>query len=80
MSHNITAFVLGLQSAYEGEHAMFGLLSLTNSTSDDVSRVVVLLAFPPVVYEGSFFPTSSPKPVGSGVFDADYSNSGEEES
>jgi hypothetical protein len=30
MSNNITAFVLGLQSAYEGEHAIFGLLNLTN--------------------------------------------------
>jgi hypothetical protein len=28
MSNNITAFVLGLLSAYEGEHAIFGLLSL----------------------------------------------------
>jgi hypothetical protein len=32
MSHNIAAFVLGLQSAYEGEHAAFGLLSLANFT------------------------------------------------
>jgi hypothetical protein len=30
MSNNITAFVLGLNSAYEGEHVIFGLLSLTN--------------------------------------------------
>jgi hypothetical protein len=29
-SNNITAFVLGLQSAYEGEHTIFGLLSLAN--------------------------------------------------
>jgi hypothetical protein len=29
MSNNITAFILGL-SAYEGEHAIFGLLSLTS--------------------------------------------------
>jgi hypothetical protein len=32
MSHNITAFVLGLQSTYEGEHVTFGLLSLANFT------------------------------------------------
>jgi hypothetical protein len=32
MSHNITAFVLGLLSAYEGEHVAFGLLSLANFT------------------------------------------------
>jgi hypothetical protein len=30
MSNNITAFVLGLWSTYEGEHAIFGLLSLAN--------------------------------------------------
>jgi hypothetical protein len=30
MSNNITAFVLGLQSAYEEEHVIFGLLSLAN--------------------------------------------------
>jgi hypothetical protein len=30
MSDNVTAFVLGLQSAYEGEHAIFGLLGLAN--------------------------------------------------
>jgi hypothetical protein len=32
MSNNITAFVLGLKSTYEGEHAIFGLLSLANFT------------------------------------------------
>jgi hypothetical protein len=31
------------------------------------------------VYEGSFFPKSSPTPVVGGVFDDDYSNRGEEE-
>jgi hypothetical protein len=31
-------------------------------------------AFPPAVYEGSFFPTSLPTPVGGGVFDDGYSN------
>jgi hypothetical protein len=36
MSINITAFVLGLQSAYEGKHAIFGLLSPTNFAQDDV--------------------------------------------
>jgi hypothetical protein len=29
-SNNITAFVLGLNSSYEGEHMIFGLLSLAN--------------------------------------------------
>jgi hypothetical protein len=38
------------------------------------------LAFPPTVYEGSFFLTSSPKHVVSGVFDDGYSNRGEMES
>jgi hypothetical protein len=32
VSHNIAAFVLGLESAYEGEHEAFGLLSLANFT------------------------------------------------
>jgi hypothetical protein len=30
MSSNISSFVLGLSSAYEGEHAIFGLLRLAN--------------------------------------------------
>jgi hypothetical protein len=30
------------------------------------------LAFPPAVYEGFFFPTSLPTPVGGGVFDDGY--------
>jgi hypothetical protein len=30
MSNNITAIVLGLKSTYEGEHMIFGLLSLAN--------------------------------------------------
>jgi hypothetical protein len=38
------------------------------------------LAFPPAVYEGSFFPTSSPTPVVGGVFDEGYSNKSEVES
>jgi hypothetical protein len=37
------------------------------------------LALPPAVYEGSFFPTSSPALV-LGVFDDGYSNRGEVES
>jgi hypothetical protein len=39
-----------------------------------------LLVFPSAVYEGSFFPTSSPTPVGGGVLDDGYSNRGEMES
>jgi hypothetical protein len=31
------------------------------------------LVFPPAVYEGFFFPTSSPTPVVGGVFDDGYS-------
>jgi hypothetical protein len=34
------------------------------------------LTFPPAVYEGSFFPTSSPKLVVGGVFDDSYSKRG----
>jgi hypothetical protein len=30
MSSNIAAFVLGLKSAYEGEYAIFGLLTLAD--------------------------------------------------
>jgi hypothetical protein len=30
MSNNIAVFLLGPQSAYEGEQGIFGLLSLTN--------------------------------------------------
>jgi hypothetical protein len=37
-------------------------------------------AFPPVVYKSSFFPTSSPTPIISGVFNDDYSNRGMVES
>jgi hypothetical protein len=44
------------------------------------SRMIVLAAFPPAVYEGSFFPTSLPKFVIGGVFDDSYSNRGEVES
>jgi hypothetical protein len=38
------------------------------------------LAFPPAVYEGSFFLTSSPTPVVLGVFHDGYSNRGVVES
>jgi hypothetical protein len=38
------------------------------------------LAIPKVVYEGSFFPTSSPTPVVGGIFADSYSNRGEMES
>jgi hypothetical protein len=38
------------------------------------------LAFPPTVYDGSFFSTSSSTHVDGGVFDDDYSNRGEVES
>jgi hypothetical protein len=38
------------------------------------------LAFPPAVYEDSFFSTSSPTPVVGSVFDDSYSNRGEVES
>jgi hypothetical protein len=33
MSNNITAFVLDLKSAYEGEYTIFGFLSLANFTT-----------------------------------------------
>jgi hypothetical protein len=36
MSNNITAFVLGLKSAYEGEHMIFGLVSQANFDLYDV--------------------------------------------
>jgi hypothetical protein len=36
MSNNITAFVLGLKSVYEGEYTIFGLLILANFALDDV--------------------------------------------
>jgi hypothetical protein len=38
------------------------------------------LAFPPAVYEGSFFSTSFPTPVVDSVFDDAYSNRGNVES
>jgi hypothetical protein len=34
--NNITAFALDLKSVYEGEHMIFGLLSLANLAEDDV--------------------------------------------
>jgi hypothetical protein len=38
------------------------------------SRVLAPVAFPPSVYQGSFFPTSSPTHVIGGVFDDGYSS------
>jgi hypothetical protein len=35
-SNNIVAFALDLKSTYEGEHMIFGLLSLANLSQDDV--------------------------------------------
>jgi hypothetical protein len=35
-SNNITAFALDLKSSYEGEHMIFGLLSLANPAQNDV--------------------------------------------
>jgi hypothetical protein len=35
-SNLIAAFALDLKSAYEGEHTIFGLLSLANLTHNDV--------------------------------------------
>jgi hypothetical protein len=35
-SNNITAFALDLKSEYEGEHTIFGLLSLANLAQDNV--------------------------------------------
>jgi hypothetical protein len=36
MPNNITVFILGVKIAYEGEHTIFGLLSLANLTQKDV--------------------------------------------
>jgi hypothetical protein len=35
-SNNIAVFALDLKSAYEAEHAIFGLLSLANLAQNDV--------------------------------------------
>jgi hypothetical protein len=35
-SNHIAAFALDLKSAYEGEHTIFGLLSLANVAQNDV--------------------------------------------
>jgi hypothetical protein len=35
-SNPITAFALYLKSTYEGEHMIFGILSLANLTKNDV--------------------------------------------
>jgi hypothetical protein len=44
-SNNIAAFALDLKSTYEGEHTIFGLLSLADLAQDDV------LQFHPFTYE-----------------------------
>jgi hypothetical protein len=44
------------------------------------SRVVALACIPTSSGLGFLFPTSSPTPVGGGVFDDGYSNRGEVES
>jgi hypothetical protein len=38
-SNHIAAFALDLKSAYEGEHVIFGLLSLTNLAQNDVLQL-----------------------------------------
>jgi hypothetical protein len=38
MFNSMTAFALDLKSAYEGEHMIFGLLSLANLAQDDVLK------------------------------------------
>jgi hypothetical protein len=35
-SNNIAIFALDLKSAFEGEHKIFGFLSMTNLTQNDV--------------------------------------------
>jgi hypothetical protein len=42
-SYNIAAFALDLKSAYEGEHTIFGLLSLANLAQNDVLCSIHLL-------------------------------------
>jgi hypothetical protein len=42
LSHNIAAFVLGLQFEYEGEHAAFGLLNLLTSLKTVFSNFIHL--------------------------------------
>jgi hypothetical protein len=44
-SNQIAIFALDLKSAYEGEHTIFGFLSLGNLTQNDV------LQFDPFMYE-----------------------------
>jgi hypothetical protein len=42
-SNHIAAFALDLKSAYEGDHLIFGLLSLANLTQNDVLQTIHLL-------------------------------------
>jgi hypothetical protein len=44
MSNNITAFILDIKSAHEGEHMIFGLLSLANLSQNDALWFHHLLA------------------------------------
>jgi hypothetical protein len=50
-SNNIAVFALNLKSIYEGEHMIFGLLSLDNLTQNDVLSSIQL----PVNDNISFF-------------------------
>jgi hypothetical protein len=43
-SYNIAVFALDLKTTYEGEHTIFGLLSLANLTQNDVIQFYHLLA------------------------------------
>jgi hypothetical protein len=43
-SNHIAAFALDLQSAYEGEHMIFGLLRLADITQNDFYRSIHLSA------------------------------------
>jgi hypothetical protein len=41
--NSITVFALDVKSAYEGEHTIFGLLSLANLAQDDVLQSHLLV-------------------------------------
>jgi hypothetical protein len=45
-SNNIAIFALDLKSAYEGEHMIFGLLSLVNLAQNDVLLFLVFKESP----------------------------------
>jgi hypothetical protein len=42
-SNHIAAFALDRKSTYEGEHAIFGLLSLANLAQNDVLWLYIIL-------------------------------------